>query len=140
MISVNIKFQLQSILKTHKLSVHEGIAYDCDQCQYQASYNSSLKTHKLITPASVKYKCDQCQYKDFQQGNLKIHKHPSHESVLYSCSECDYQTSLQQRLKKHTQNTQQRNFTQKCPRNKSGVYYNKQDRNGVEGNYTGGCL
>ena len=41
---------------------------------------------------------------------------------------------------KHTQNTQERNFTQKCPRNKSGVYYNKQDRNGVEGNYTGGCL
>ena len=33
-------------LKEHRESIHEGVRYPCDQCDYKASQKESLKTHR----------------------------------------------------------------------------------------------
>merc|ERR1712082_589801 len=47
-------------LKKHKESVHEGVKYQCNQCHYQATQQSSLKKHKESVHEGVKYQCNQC--------------------------------------------------------------------------------
>ena len=37
--------EVLSYLKDHKLTVHEGVEYVCDQCDYQTSQKGQLKKH-----------------------------------------------------------------------------------------------
>ena len=41
------KASQQGHLKTHQMSVHEGVKYSCNQCDYKFSKQGNLKTHKL---------------------------------------------------------------------------------------------
>ena len=43
------------MIKTHKMSVHEGIKYQCDQCDYKATYNGNIKKHKMSVHQGIKY-------------------------------------------------------------------------------------
>ena len=45
-------------LKRHKESVHKGVKYNCNECEYQASQNSDLKAHKESVHEGVKDKCN----------------------------------------------------------------------------------
>ena len=63
---------------TQKMSVHEGIKYHCDQCDYKATLKSNLKKHNMSIHEGIKYQCDQCDYKATQKGNLKGHKMSIH--------------------------------------------------------------
>ena len=94
------KFSLLGHLKTHKLSVHEGIKYSCNQCGSNFSQQGSLKTHKVsvhegantyvinVIQNSVchvttrhRYSCTQCVSNFRQQGSLKTHKLSVHEGT-----------------------------------------------------------
>ena len=67
----------QGQLKIHKLAIHEGVKYLCNQCEYQATQQTYFKTQK-----QVKHECKQCEYQATQQTHLKTHKQSIHTYIL----------------------------------------------------------
>ena len=59
------------------MSVHEGVKYHCNQCEFKASQKGDLKKHKMSVHVGDKY-----------QGDLKRHEMSVHEGVKYQCSQC----------------------------------------------------
>ena len=59
------------------MSVHDGIKYQCDHCDYKATTQYNLKKHKMSVHEVIKYQCDICGYKAVQKGTLKIHQSES---------------------------------------------------------------
>ena len=43
-------------------SVHEGIKYSCEQCEYQATRKESLDKHRRSVHDWIKYPCGQFEY------------------------------------------------------------------------------
>ena len=52
-------------LKNHKMSIHEGIIYPCNQRELKFNPNNNLKfkTHKMSVSQGIKYLCNQCDMK-----------------------------------------------------------------------------
>ena len=65
-------FVTQQVLKTHIESVHEGIMYDCNQCDYQATEKSSLRRH-INRHNGNEYKCQLCEFKTRRKGYFNTH-------------------------------------------------------------------
>ena len=89
----------------HKLSKHEGIIIDCDQCVYKATQKSSLsnkkskhegiksseykatikshlRVHTLSKRERIRFDCDQCEYKARQKSQLTVHKQWEHDLTV----------------------------------------------------------
>ena len=64
----------QGSLATHKQSNHDGVRYDCDMCDYQATIQSNLARHKQSKHEGVRYDYVLCDYQSTQQGTLATHK------------------------------------------------------------------
>ena len=43
--SHNLNFE--GNLKEHRESIHEGVRYPCDQCDYKATTKGNIKKHKI---------------------------------------------------------------------------------------------
>ena len=54
-------------------SVHEGIQYPCDLCNYQATTMGCLQKHIKSKHEGIKYPCDQCDQQFTGKGHLKKH-------------------------------------------------------------------
>ena len=50
---------LQEFLITHNLSVHEGMQYECDQCEFKSTLKVTLRL-MMSVHEGFKYECDQC--------------------------------------------------------------------------------
>ena len=72
------------------MHVHEGINYQCDQCDYKATKKINLKRHKRVVHEGIKYKCDQC---DKFISNLNQHKLSVHVGIKYNCDQCNYKAT-----------------------------------------------
>ena len=48
-------FETKKKNKWHKMSIHEGIRYQCDQCDYKATQKRDLKTHRMSVHEGIKY-------------------------------------------------------------------------------------
>ena len=59
-------------------SIHQGIKYPCDQCDYKATQKGDLLTHLKSIHEGVKYPCDQCDYKATQKCHLLTHSNSKH--------------------------------------------------------------
>jgi predicted RNA-binding Zn-ribbon protein involved in translation (DUF1610 family) len=70
-----------SLLTTHIQSKHQGIRYDCDQCDYRANTKSVLTIHQQSKHEGIRYDCDQCDYRATQQSHLTRHRQSQHEVV-----------------------------------------------------------
>ena len=88
----------------HKQSVHEGIKYACDQCEYQATTQWTLTRHIQSQHEGIKYACDLCDYLATTQWDLTRHIQSKHEGLRYACDQCDYQATLKSNLLKHIKN------------------------------------
>ena len=88
-------------LKRHKESVHDGVRYSCDSCEYKATTLSHLKTHKEAIHDGVRYSCDSCNYKATTLNSIKTHRESIHDGVRYSCDSCDYKATKLSHLKTH---------------------------------------
>ena len=86
-------YRSRSSLWRHMQAVHEGLRYNCDQCEYKAIRQSSLTSHIQAVHEGVRYKCDQCEYsvKPECAGHLNRHKKTVHDKVKdYKCHRCEY--------------------------------------------------
>ena len=44
-------------------SVHEGVTYSCEHCDYKAKQKSDLLRHVQSLHEAVTYSCEHCDYK-----------------------------------------------------------------------------
>ena len=49
------------IYMSHIQSKHEGVRYECDQCECKAVWQSYLTDHIKSKHEGVRYECDQCE-------------------------------------------------------------------------------
>ena len=69
-------------LKYHVQSVHEGIKFPCDQCEFTACTNSYLKKHKETKHGGTNiYPCDVCGLTVTTSADLKEHKLNEHPGM-----------------------------------------------------------
>ena len=54
-------------------SIHEGVIYSCDLCNYKATQKGYNQQHVRSVHEGVKYNCEQCNYKTTQKCNLLQH-------------------------------------------------------------------
>ena len=53
-------------------SQHEGVKYNCDQCEYKCTSKCNITTYiQYSKHYGVKYGCSQCEYKGTKKSNLK---------------------------------------------------------------------
>ena len=106
------KYPTSYTLKMHKQSVHQGVTYACDQCDFGLAYSSqkNLTRHIQSIHKGVRYSCEQCDFKAMQPSNLKFHVKSKHEGIRYAynknikaCVQCDYKTFKSWNLKVHIQ-------------------------------------
>ena len=71
-ISVMSLLVKNSIMVNYKKSIHEGVTYDCDQCEYQATTKGHLTTHKQSRHVGIRYNCDQCNG-TFNKKSIMVH-------------------------------------------------------------------
>ena len=53
-INVTINLLKKGHLNAHKMSVHEGIKYECDQCGHKFTQKGDLKRHKMSVHEGIK--------------------------------------------------------------------------------------
>ena len=90
-------------LRYHIQSVHEGLIYACDQCDYRARSKGCLKKHIQSVHEGLRFACDQCDYRATRKDYLTQHIRSVHEGVKYACNQCDKEYIEQSRLTRHIQ-------------------------------------
>jgi len=74
----------------------------CVECDKSYSDYSGLRNHRQAVHEGVTYDCRQCDYKATLKANLKIHIESKHEGIKkFACSFCDNRYSSKQKLKYH---------------------------------------
>ena len=73
---------LPTRLKKHVESIHNGVRYTCNQCDYKATQKGHIKKHVESIHDGVCYTCDQCDYKAGGKGTPKRHVESSHKTFL----------------------------------------------------------
>ena len=77
--SINSQFiKAKGSLTQHKKSVHEGVKYPCNLCDYEATEQRSLTRHKQSGHEGVKCPCNLCDYEATKQSHLTAHKKSVH--------------------------------------------------------------
>ena len=66
----------------HKHSIHIGVRYSCDQCEYKANIKCDLTKHQLSIHRVVRYSCDQYAYKATTHIPLTQHQQSKHMGVI----------------------------------------------------------
>ena len=69
----------QGGLKRQKQSIYGEIIFPWNQCDYEATTETSLKQHIKCKHEGVWYPCAQCNYQATIQENLKSHFQSTHE-------------------------------------------------------------
>ena len=76
------EFARKFVMLTHYRSVHEGIKYPCDQCDYQATDSGNLQRHIQSKHECIKYPCNQCDSKLTRRSHLKSHIKAKHSGNI----------------------------------------------------------
>ena len=100
----DFKGNLKQSLRAHKMSVHEGIRYNCDYdgCQFTATQSVKLREHVKVRHLGVRRSCDFCEFQTALRGTLTNHKLAKHpEFKIYSCHLCNYRTEHKDLLQRH---------------------------------------
>ena len=69
------------MLVGHVKAVHEGITYNCNQCDYIAIQKRLFIRHKQREHDEMN--CDKCESKTVAKKNLVRHKRYEHEGIQY---------------------------------------------------------
>ena len=98
---------LVSNLKAHVKQVHEGVKYQCDQCDYKATRHN-LKIHVDNIHLGLRFKCESCEHVSTTRANLKIHNKTKHGGVRIQCNKCDFATFYISNLRTHLNTVHQK--------------------------------
>ena len=61
-------------------SVHEGIMFNCEQCNYRTAQKGSIQRHVLSVHEGVtKYNCELCAYMTYRKRDLRQHIKAVHD-------------------------------------------------------------
>lgn len=87
----------------HYRSIHEGIKYPCNQCDFQAAGLSNIQKHICIQykHEGVKYPCNECDFQATTKSSLQRHKQSKHDCTRHPCPQCDYEATGQESLQLH---------------------------------------
>ena len=77
----NIPVISVSNLLTHLKSIHKGVKYPCDQCDFKGTDKSSLLRHLNSKHKGVKYPSDQCDFQATQNSSLLTHLNSIHKGI-----------------------------------------------------------
>ena len=92
-------FTRKDVMVRHYRSVHEGVKYQCNQCDYRATGRGNLQRH--IQSKHFKFSCNQCIYQATEMNHLQTHIKSQHEGVKYPCNQCDYRAKTREILRSH---------------------------------------
>ena len=70
------------------MSVHEGVKYQCFQCDSKFTLKGSLKKHKLSVHEGVKYPCNQCDSQYSSKKKMMNHFKSKHAYQFTSVQTC----------------------------------------------------
>ena len=87
--------------KQRELKHNDGVKYQCNQCNFKASFPSNLQQHIKSIHEGVKYPCDQCKFKAARPDSLQQHIKSIHDGVKYPCDQCDYKAARPSNLQGH---------------------------------------
>ena len=68
-------------LQFHKQIVHEGIRYECNECDFKATLMKHLKNHTESVHKGVRYNCNECDLKASGKGTLNRHVKNQHKQL-----------------------------------------------------------
>lgn len=69
-------------LQTHIKSVHEGLKFQCPQCEHKATRERNLHMHIKSVHEGLKFQCPHCDHKATQNSSLKEHIKSIHEGEV----------------------------------------------------------
>ena len=81
-------------MSNHQRVKHQGVSFDCDECDIKFSTRTGLKLHTDNKHKGVRYKAA-------SKVNMKIHNQAMHESFKYPCDRCNYIASTKRSLTWH---------------------------------------
>ena len=96
-----------------KRSVHLGVMYPCQKCDYKASLSMNLKRHIRSKHEGKIFQCSICKAEYTDQGNLRRHQKVSHEGRRFKCDECESTYSGSAELSRHAR-IKHKNITYPC--------------------------
>ena len=62
-------------------SIHDGVKFSCEYCEYKAATKRSLQNHVKSIHDGVKYSCEYCDFKATEKSNLQNHVKSIHDGV-----------------------------------------------------------
>ena len=85
-------FKSKQGLRNHTQSIHQGIKYACDECDYKATKQNHLNVHIQAKHKheGTKFACNQCDYRTAHKPTLRNHILKIHEGIRYACNQCDH--------------------------------------------------
>ena len=87
-------------INNHVQLVHEGVIYQCEQCEYVAPNRRGLRTHVSVH-MGIKFPCQHYNYRATRKENLRSHVLIVHEKKVYHCDQCGYKAQRKGQLTKH---------------------------------------
>ena len=81
MMKLGIHVFIANIKQHFGKTIHKGVNYSCEFCEYKASVKSNLKTHVESIHNGFRYSCNKYEYKASQRHSLSTHINRHHMSV-----------------------------------------------------------
>ena len=91
-------------MRVHVKAVHQGIKYDCDQCDFQSGYKNFLRIHIKKVHELYRHKCNLCDELFTNSVNLRNHIRFVHEGLHYICQICNRPHTHKRGLDRHLVN------------------------------------
>ena len=72
----------------HQKSIHQGMTYNCDQCDQSFTRAGSLQRHEKSVHGGLRFECTICNKTFTQKSGLDYHKKTVHGGVRFECTIC----------------------------------------------------
>jgi hypothetical protein len=66
----------------HQLGKHDGVEFNCDQCERKYTTKTNLQTHKQVKHEWKKYLCGECNTECSPPSKLSRHKAEVHKLLI----------------------------------------------------------
>ena len=82
-------------------TLFKGTSKQCQDCEKVFATAQAMTTHYNSVHLGIKYCCNQCDFQGTQQGHLTNHIRSKHKGVKFRCKHCEFETARKDSLKNH---------------------------------------